>query len=324
MKEDQKSILSIDIGGTKMLGALITPDGAILRKVNVLTQAAEGPDAVIGRLTLLIDGFLGNSSGAAALSLAVAGPIDLKKGIITESPNLPGWQDVPLRSIIRDKYDLPVFLLNDAQSAALGENCFGAGIEVENLIFLTVSTGIGGGIIINNRLYTGASGSAGEIGHMVIDPGGPLCNCGNRGHYEAMASGTALAREAVKRLKEGAQSVLQESTGGSYGEITAKTVAEAAFSGDAFALDVISQTARYLGIGLANLVNIFNPELIIIGGGLSNLGTMLLEPAVEEIQARSFHLPASVVRVVTARLGADAGILGAAVFAHDCLMSGVK
>ncbi len=209
------------------------------------------------------------------------------------------------------------FLLNDANAAALGEHRFGAGRGTNNLIFVTVSTGIGGGIIIDGKLYSGTSGSACEIGHMTIDVNGPKCTCGNTGCLETLASGTAVARDAIGRIRQGEKSTLTEMVKGNLEEITAEKVGIAAQSGDSLSMDVISRAANYLGVGMANIVNIFNPEIIVVGGGMAKLGDFLLDPVRQIVRERAFPISAQAVRIVTAQLGDDAGICGAAVFAFE-------
>ena len=314
-------ILAIDLGGTKIIAAVVSRQGQVRARESYLTSAGEGPQSVIDRILSAIDHLLGVSNLDPAqlhsISIAAAGAIDFERGVITSSPNLPGWQDVPLREVANIKYQVKTFLVNDASAAALGEHEFGVGRGVDNLIYLTVSTGIGGGIIINNELYLGASGSAGEIGHMTIDVNGPKCSCGNIGCLEMLGSGTAIAREAIKRISQGEESSLTEMVEGRIENITAERVGEAAEGGDSLALEVISQAATYLGVGLVNLVNIFNPETIIIGGGVAQMGDLLLAPARRVVEARTFKLPAQAVRIVPAQLGDEAGVLGAAVFAFQ-------
>jgi len=249
--------------------------------------------------------------------MAAAGVIDMKKGIVTLSPNLPGWCNIPLRSIVEEKYQVNTFLVNDADAAALAEHDFGAGRGVENLVYITVSTGIGGGVIINGGLYSGSSGGAGEIGHMTIDVNGAKCNCGNIGCLEILASGTAVAKEARRRLSQGEKSALTEMVKGKFRSITAKEVSLVAQDGDPLALEVIGQAVNYLGVGMVNLVNIFNPEMIIVGGGMAKMGDLLFEPVRQVVRERAFPLLAQTVRIVPAQLGDDAGVFGAAIFASQ-------
>ncbi|MCX5999576.1 MAG: ROK family protein [Chloroflexi bacterium] len=309
----------MDVGGSKIATALVSPQGKIVYQESTPTLAEEGVEAVVGRMLASADSVTGKAnlslsclSGAA---IAVAGPVDTGSGVVTASPNLPGWHDVPLREIMEKATGLKTLLINAASAAALGEHCFGAGRGVSNLIYITVSTGIGEGIIIDGKLYGGVSGSAGEVGHMTIDINGPRCNCGNNGCLEVLASGKAVAREARKLVVQGARTRIMELAEGEPANITATIVASAARDGDSLALSVVSKAATYLGIGMVNLVNIFNPEMIVVGGGMAKMGDMLLDPARKVVAERAFHLPASRVSIVCSQLGDTNGMLGAAALA---------
>ncbi len=312
-------VVAIDLGGTKILAALVDNRRVVIRDYSA-TGAGAGPRAVVKRIYGAVDRVLSqakiNIAQMHSISIAAAGAIDSKNGVVTLSPNLPGWRNIPLAEMIREKYPSRVFLVNDANAAAVGEHCYGAGRGARNMIYLTVSTGIGGGIIISNKLYEGISGAAGEIGHMSIDVNGPLCHCGNIGCFEMLASGTALAKEAINRIKQGEKSTLIEMLEGKIENITAREIGEAAEKGDKLALSVVNHIATYLGIGLVNLVNIFNPEVIVIGGGVSKLGKLLLDPARKVVQERAFPLQGGAVKIVPAQLGDDSGIIGAAVYAR--------
>ena len=330
VKQHESSVLAIDVGGTQIRAAIVSRQGRIIAKKFYPTLAAEGPESVIGRILLAIDRLLkgkgGDSSSPDSISLAAAGAIDYEKGIITLSPNLPGWHSVPLRDVVEKRYGLETFLINDASAAALGEHRFGAGKGVNNLIYLTVSTGIGGGIIINGELYSGVSGGAGELGHMTIEVNGPVCSCGNTGCLEMFASGRAMAGEAIKRINDGGRSALTEMVGGKIDNITAEKVSVAAQAGDSLALEVVSQAGMYLGVGLANLVNIFNPEMIIVGGSVAKVGKLFLDPAREVVRERALSLLVQAVRIVNAQNIDEAGLLGAAAFAfqHRLGQEGVR
>jgi glucokinase len=317
----ERPVLAIDLGGTKIISALVSPDGQLIAKERCLTLADEGQQSVINRLLLAIDHLLQlksvDSSQLDSISIAAAGGIDIKKGLVTSSPHLPDWHNVALRDIVRDKYGVSTFLLNDASAAALGEHRFGAGKGVNNLILLAIGTGIGGGIIIDGKLYQGPSGSAGEIGHMTIDISGQKDTCGNIGCLETLVSGPAMAGEAKRRIAQGEKSSLVEMVAGKIEDITAEEIEIAARRGDSLALDIINEVASYLGVGLVNVVNIFNPEMIIIGGGVGKLGDLLLDPARRIVKERAFQISAQAVRIVTAQLGDEAGLLGAAVFALE-------
>ena len=312
-------VLAIDIGGTKILTALVSNENKIIAREYHRTLAHEGTQAVANRLFSAIDHLLAHKnidlSQLHSISIAAAGAIDLARGIITLTPNI-GWRNFPLRDLIHQKYKIKTYLTNDAKAAALCEHELGAGKGVRNLIYITVSTGIGGGIIIDNKLYTGARGSAGEVGHMTIEVNGQRCNCGNIGCWETLASGTAMAEEAKRRIKQGEKSSLTDMVEGKIEHITAEKVEAAARSGDTLAQEVIQKTATYLGIGLVNLVNIFNPEMIVVGGGLSKMGDLLLNPARQVVKERAYEMAFQAVRIVPAQFGDDAGILGAVIFAR--------
>ena len=313
-----KPVLAVDLGGTKIIAAVVLPDGKIVSRNYCLTMADKCPEIVIDRILSAVNGVIAQAklktSDLMGVGIAAAGILDVRKGIITTSPNLPDWHDVPLRSILADKLDIVTYLINDASAAALGEHRFGSGRGFDNMIYLTVSTGIGGGIIVDGELYFGADGCAGELGHMTIEVDGPRCNCGNLGCLEALASGWAVVREARTRINRGKKSSIVAIAGGKLENVTAENIAAAARQGDRLACDIVTEAANHLGVGLANLVNIFNPELIVIGGGLSKMGDMLLKPARKVLKERAFQLPADTVRIVRARLGSNAGVIGAAAY----------
>lgn len=320
-QETDRPLLTVDLGGTKILAALISFQGKIIAREYTSTEAEESPGKVISNIIAAMDKVIHKAnitrSHLAAVVIAAAGALDLRKGMVTTSPNLPGWCNVPLRDIIHRETGVETFLVNDASAAALGEHRFGAGRGATNMIYLTVSTGIGGGIIIDNKLYGGAVGAAGEIGHMIIEVNGPLCNCGNRGCLEALASGGAVAREAIRRLKQKEKSLLSELSGNAPENITAQLVHLAALQGDALALEIVHNAATSLGIGLANVINIFNPERIVIGGGVSRMGDMLLTPARKVASERAFPLLFQAASIALSELGDNAGVLGAAAFVAE-------
>ena len=315
-----KGQLVVDLGGTKIASAIIS-DNTIIARDYHLTLAHKGVSQVISRLIMSIERLLEKTglslSQLESICIASAGIIDMTKGIVTVSPNLPGWHNVPLRSKISKHFGIKTYLINDASAAALGEFMLGVGKNSSNVIYITVSTGIGGGIIIKGELYLGACGSAGEIGHMTIKANGPRCYCGNRGCLESLASGTAIAREAIRLIREGKKSSLAQIAGNNIANITAKEVSIAAHKGDALAKKVILRAATYLGIGMANVTNIFSPDMIIIGGSVSKMGELLFEPVRQQVLKRAFELPAQAVKIVPSTLGDDVGLFGAAFFAQE-------
>lgn len=308
----------VDIGGTKILAGVANAAGELLSQDYRTTPVEAGSDAGIDRIVTSIEraahGAGISPSQLSGVGIAIAGLVESETGVLHTSPNMPGWKDVPIRSLLGSRLGLDIYVINDASAAALGEGCYGAGRGVANLVYLTVSTGIGAGIIAGGRLYCGANGTAGELGHMIIEADGPPCACGGHGCLEALASGTAMAKEAISRIQAGARSSLGRMAGGDIDNITARHIELAARQGDGLAQGVIARAAHYLGLGLANIVNIFDPELIIIGGGVAKMWDLLVEPAIQRMQARAYALWHFRVRVVPAELGDRAGVLGAVAF----------
>jgi len=312
-------ILGVDLGGSKILTAVVNSRGEMLSSDESITPAQKGHEMVIQSILESAYRALERADVAiselTAVGVGAPGLSNPETGILFTSPNLPGWRDIPLRDIMQEKLGRKTFLINDANAAALGEFYFGAARGVHNFIYITLSTGIGGGIVIDGKLYSGAIGAAGEVGHMTIDDEGPICNCGNRGCWETLASGTALAREARHRIKEGVRTSILEYAEGDVEKVTAQVIHSAAEQGDSLAKELIARTGYYVGVGLANLINIFNPELIVIGGGLSNIGDMLLKPAFKVAEERAYNEAFQAVRFTSPKLGRNSGVLGAAAFA---------
>jgi glucokinase len=307
--------IGIDLGGTKISTALVDAAGKIIARDYCETRAAEGQKAVVERMLDAAYQVMSKAglapSQVTAVGVGSPGPIDARTGVLTATPNLPGWKNVPLKQLIEEALGITTFLENDANAAALGEHRFGAGRGVQNMIYVTASTGIGGGLILNGQLYSGTTGAAGEIGHMTVLPWGPYCGCGNRGCLEALASGTAIAREGRELVRRGVPTLIAELAAGHPERVTAKLVAKAADKGDIEAQEILAEAMTYLGVGMASLVNLFNPELIVIGGGLTNMGEGLFGPVRRAIERRAFTAAARAVNVVPAELGDDVGVLGA-------------
>ncbi len=321
-------VIAIDLGGTKIAAGVVSGDLKILARENGYTDAGSGVDAVVERIVglcrRLAERLVMNMSQMGGVSIAACGAIEPARGLVVFSPNLPGWCNIPLRDMVAERLGAGAMLINDANAAALGELHLGAGRGKKEMIYLSLGTGIGGAIIIDGKLYTGSAGSAGEVGHMTLNTGGRRCNCGNTGCLETLASGTAITRDAIDRIAGGACSSLTKMVGGRLENIDAEKVAIAARTGDPVALDVIHQAAFYLGLGMVNLVNIFNPEVIVVGGGVAGMGEMLLGPARKMVTERAFPTSAESVSVVASQLGNDVGIIGAAVFALQRTDTGEK
>lgn len=313
--------VGVDMGGTAIKSLCLDSDGGVLVRRQVPTLSEEGPEAVIARLMLLIDETMGELNGrraVAGIGVAVAGVVDMATGTLLLLPNFPGsWRGTALGPRIQDQFNVPTFIINDARSATLAEKTFGAGRASRNMVMLTLGTGIGGGIVVNGELYFGSEGHAGEVGHQTIDPRGPLCGCGNTGCLEALASGPAIASMAIRAVKQGMTTRIRDLVGGDLNRITPKTVADAAYDGDAIARSILETAGNYIGIGIANLVVILNPDTVVIGGGVAAAGEILFGAIESSVSRRVCVFPGGKggVRIVPAELGEEAGAVGAAAWA---------
>lgn len=303
--------VTVDIGGTHLRAALFRPDKTLPEKhQRVRTHAGDG-ESVFERLARQVEAVWPSDGDVAAIAVASPGPLDPKTGVIFATPNIPEWVQFPLGENLSHRFGVPVFVENDANLAGLGEWKYGAGRGHHHVLYLTVSTGIGGGVIIEDRLLQGAHGLAAELGHVVIDPNGPLCSCGKPGHLEAFAAGPAIVRYVRERLASGVQSVLRADA-----ELSAREVAEAAQQGDALGLEAMARAGEYLGIGLANFLHVFNPSIVIFGGGVSQSGDCLFEPMKRSLREHVFR-PKYLenLTITMAELKDDAGLMGALAWA---------
>jgi len=248
------------------------------------------------------------------LGIGCPGPLNSDGGVIHIAPNIPGWIDTYLVRDLEDELRMTVFLENDANAAALGEWWLGAGRDVDNLVLITLGTGVGGGIIIGGEVLHGARHTAGEIGHMVIRKGGLLCGCGNRGCLEAYASASAVAKRTLAAIYRGKETLLTDLVENKLEDITCKLVYDTAKKGDNLCKRVVEETGRYLGIGIANIVNIINPDMVILGGGMANAGDLIFEPVRKYAREHSFTAAMEGVKIVPAALGVNAGAIGAVAF----------
>jgi len=356
-------VVGVDLGGTQIRTAVLRGP-TLLSRVSLMTGKTPSPDRIIPRTYTAIQEALGKAGTTieqiAGIGISAPGPLDSKTGVIFTPPNLPGWDHVPLRDIFTEHFHIPIFVENDANAAGLGEHMFGAGRGINSLVYITISTGIGGGVIIDGKILEGVSGTAGEVGHMTIDWHGERCNCGNIGCLEYIASGASIARKANEAIHAGegielltfARTMLQHSTTiphpsalptqghdpatvelrfppmktgdtspGSEASseqpeeehlhVNARTVALAAEAGIPLARAIIENAAEAIGVGLVNIIHCFNPEMIILGGGVTQMGPMLIEPALRVVQERAMKVPREAVRIVQAQLGDNAGLVGA-------------
>ncbi|MDU4789859.1 MAG: ROK family protein [Clostridium sp.] len=309
----KKYVIGVDLGGTKISTAISTIEGNILANVVLPTKAEEGEVAVLGRIVQSIDEVIVGSSTSIdeveAIGIGSPGPLDAKKGIIITTPNLP-FKDYNLVQPLKEKYNIPVYLDNDANAAAIGEYMFGAGKGKESIVYFTVSTGVGGGAVLDGKVYRGHTSNALEIGHTTVNPNGPRCNCGNLGCLEAMSSGTAIAKKGKEAVSTNVETSLKK-----YDTVTSYEVFKEAEAGDEVAKDIIDNALTYLGIGVANAIATFDPEMIIIGGGVSKAGDIVFDTVKKVVNKRCFKSMAESCEIVPAGLGSDAGVVGAVALA---------
>ena len=344
-------VIGIDLGGTQIRAAVLR-GAQLLGRAATLTGSDPTPERVLPRVSATVQEALEKAGVSlteiAGIGVAMPGPLNNRTGVVYSPPNLPAWKGVPLRDMLREQYQKPVFLENDANAGALGEYLFGAGQGSMDMVYLTVSTGIGGGVIVNGNILEGVNGSAAELGHITIDWQGERCSCGNTGCLEALASGTAIARKANEAIAAGqgtellafARTMLEHTStvpdkhalpqqdlntqpldesaidsvvpGTEEGlTVTAQTVARAAEAGIPLARAIITSAAEALGVGLVSILHIFSPELIILGGGVMQMGSMLMEPALKIVQERTMRANLVGARIVPAQLGANVGLIGA-------------
>jgi len=313
-------VIGIDIGGTKIMSGLSDASGRILRHATLPTEAQQGRDVVLDRIERVAREMMSgvDPSRIAGIGIGAPGPIDPFSGTLYSPPNLLDMDGVPLREIMRQRLGLPVYLANDANAAAVGEYLFGIHEQVRNMIYITVSTGVGGGIIIDGKLFVGARGMGGEVGHMTIEAEGPRCNCGNVGCLEVLASGTAIARYGAALVAEGRAPILSELAEQRSAYVTARLVQEAAERGERESQAIIARAGFYMGVGIVNLLHLFNTQLVIIGGGVSHLGALLFDPIRRTVAERAIPAIAAGVEILPAHLGDQVGLLGAiAIVLHE-------
>jgi glucokinase len=311
-------IVGVDLGGTNIVAGALSEDGTVVALRGEPTRADQGADAVIDRIVRIIDTVIAETiaqtgikrSDVVGVGVGAPGPLQRERGIVVTTPNL-GWTNFPLRDVVRERTGIETRIDNDANCATFGEFWLGAARGGRNVVGMTIGTGIGGGLILDGKLYHGSSDVAGEIGHATIDVTGRLCKCGNYGCLEAYASGPSIAARAREAVTGDEDSLLYRLVQGELGRITAATVYEAAKLGDEAAIDVVRETARFLGAGIANLLNIFNPDVVVLAGGVTQAGDTLFEPLRKEVKKRAFRPAVEACRIVPGSLQGSAGVVGA-------------
>ena len=314
-------VAGIDIGGTKLATVVADSTGHILSKVRKPTLAERGPEYALHLLFDMVRETVERAGldqkSISAIGVSCGGPLDTKTGVVYSPPNLPGWDALPLKAELESEFGIPVTIENDANASALAEYRFGGGCGYAALLYMTMSTGIGGGIVIDGEIYHGANDSAGEVGHQILLPDGPPCGCGKRGCLEALCSGPAIARRAQAAIRKQnatgktATTELLTRADGRIETVKSEHVLAAARTGDALALQLIDETAYYMGWGIANLVNILNPDIVLLGTIAIAAGDLLLNPIRKTVAEFAMVRPAEAVKIEPAQLGEALGDLAA-------------
>jgi len=306
--------ICLDIGGTNIRAAFFPLEGIKPVKHLRINTIGDG-QKVENRVADLITAIWPTTGEIRAIAAAAPGYVDSRNGMVISAVNIPGWTNLPLQELLSNQFNLPVFIENDARLAALGEWRYGSARGYHDVLYLTISTGIGGGVIINDKVLSGSQGMATEMGHVTILPEGPLCSCGHHGHLEALASGPAIARYVREQLENGVKSILTNDS-----TITSKEIASAAHKGDKLAKAAFNRAGEYLGIAISNYIHIFNPTCVVLGGGVSLTGELLLRPVRSAIQKYILNKEyLDQLTLVMAKLGDDAGLIGALSFIKENL-----
>jgi glucokinase len=310
---DTKLIFAADLGGTHLRAATVDRNGRIHSRFKQNTPQIGDANAIVDAVVATVHEFQKQNAEISAVSLVVPGTVKVEEGAVVKAPNLPCLDGFHLGDALSSRLELPAILENDANAAAVGEMWQGAAVGCKTIICLTLGTGVGGGIILDGKLWRGVDGAAAEIGHMCVDPfGGVACTCGSRGCLEVFASATAIVRMTREASPRYPDSILQGKN-----DCTAEKIFEAGKEGDELALEIFRRMGVYLGIGLANLINILNPEMIVIGGGVVNGWDLFEKHMHQQVEERAFPLLAARVKIVRAKCGDDAGLLGAARLAFN-------
>ena len=320
-------LIGLDLGIDKIIGVITNLHGKIIYKIKTSIDSNSGNEYIIQKMIETTKSLFNNiqrdlRTDIFGIGLSLPGLIDLKKGLSIFAPNLPNWKNVPIVEIFKKTFNLPVIIENDTRAMALAEARYGAGKNFKNIFCVNLGYGIGSGIIINGELYRGTHYTAGEFGHITILPSGPLCRCGNTGCLEAIAGGHAIAASAVRVLSSGPNSKIKDLVNGDLSKVTAKTITDAAKLGDSIALKIIDEIANYIGIGIASAVNLLAPDIVVIGGGFSMAGNLLIDRIKETVKKRAFTTLINFPLIKTTILKEDASSIGAATLMLEEILRG--
>lgn len=306
----------IDLGGTNVKTAIVARNGALLGKDSRPTHAEEGINTVLDNMVASLEAAMeragADPSDLLTVGIGAPGPMNWRTGVVFSPPNLPGWENVPLAKLMQDRLKVRTYVDNDANVACWGEFWSGAGREVDSMVCLTLGTGVGGGIVVMGKLLRGPDGTAGEIGHICVARDGRQCNCGSRGCLETYASVTGMVRTAAEGIESGKRTLLLDLCGGDTERIDGKMIFDALQKGDEFAAWVMRETGVWLGTAIGSLINLLNPEMVVLCGGMIAAGEVLFEPVRKTAFEQAFEVPARRAVIVPAGLGADSGVIGAA------------
>lgn len=313
----KRYVVAVDLGGTNIKIAVVRDEKKILKKITLATKIYRDKNALIDGLSEMCVKLISESglrkSDILGIGLGAPGLIDSKKGVIHYLVNIKGFREVPVKRLIEKKTGVPVFLDNDVNVMTLGELYYGAGRGAGNMLCITLGTGVGGGIVIDGRLYRGSTLSAGEIGHMPLNEKGPICNCGGFGCMEKYVGNKHIAETAVRKIKGGRRTVITKLVKNNLRKITPEVISMAEKRGDRLAASVWEEIGSHLGVTLAGVINLLNPERIVIGGGVADAGKILFDAIKKTVRQRAMRVPAHCAKIVKAKLGQDAGLIGAAV-----------
>jgi glucokinase-like ROK family protein len=317
-------LAGIDIGVTKAIVLIMDLHGKVVSKERLVLDAREGREEelheILSAVHRVFDKLGDNKKKIYGIGISFPGVVDTDRGVAIQAPNLPGWENTPLVEIFNKEFELYSALENDAKAMALGEARFGAGRDAKNIFAMYLGRGIGGGFIIDGELYRGTLSISGEIGHVTVNPSGPLCSCGNKGCLEVMASGPAIVETAIRAINSGVPTILREAAKENLSNITAEEVNAAALRGDDLAVQLMKEAANYIGIGLAAIVNLFAPECIVLSGGLASAGDFFLAEIQKTVAERAFTYSKVLPRFVRSELGEDSACIGAAALVLEKLL----
>ena len=315
-------VFGVDIGATHITALLANYTAQVLDEMDVSVDISDGPHRILDTVISMVKGMISRSGisekDVQAAGIGVPGPVVAGGGMVSGPPIMPGWDKFPIDAYLQNSLGIPITVANDAELGAVGEWAYGAGRGEKNLVYIKVGRGIGAGLLVQGQVYHGATGSAGEIGHITIDENGPLCSCGNRGCLEALAGGNAVAKSAIERIKQGSRSTLSAIS--PITAIRSENVIDEACRGDLLSQQILIEAGRHLGTAIAGLVNLFNPNIVIIGGNVARIGDLLLEPIRNTVQERSLKMASSHLRISTALLGKRSSGMGAIVQALNLVI----